>query len=38
VGALDWADVDFELKYACWLCEGPLSEGEDSGASILSSL
>jgi hypothetical protein len=37
VGALACEDADWELKYVCWTCEceGPFSEGEESGASIL---
>lgn len=35
MGALDCVDAACELKYVCWPCEGPFSEGEESGASIL---
>lgn len=35
VGALDCEDEDCELKYVCWVCEGPFKDGDESGASIL---
>jgi len=36
VGALDCDDAVWEVKYVCWPCEELFSDGDESGASILS--